>query len=195
MSAVVLILVGAVLCFFGVASVHLGILAAGFGLGWFLGQLFDAGTSTSLLVGAGCALLCWLLATFVFRVAAFFLGSIVGAVIGARLYALLSGDDTSILLALVFVPSVAVVVGLLANRYRERALLWATAFGGASIILAGVAAFDDDLDALQQPEGTGQVTAASALWVGIALLGWWVQRRLFARRLGLRRGGDGDQRR
>ena len=187
-TGLVLVLIGALLCFAGVASVQLGVLAAGFGLGWFVAQLFDAGTGTALLVAAGAALLCWLVTTVVFRASTFVLGVVVGGLIGSRLYALLSGDDTSVLLALVFVPCVAIVGGLLATRYRERALLWATALAGSSMLLNGLASLEgDDFDALQQPEGAGQVSVAASVWLAVALLGWWTQRRLFPKRLGLRR--------
>ena len=55
------------------------------------------------------------------------------------------------------------------------------------LLLNGLAALDgDDFDALQQPEGAGEVSLAAAAWIGLALLGWWTQRRFFPRRLGLR---------
>ena len=60
-SGVVLVVIGALLCFWGVGSVHAGVIAAGFGLGWFLADLFGASAVTALVVGVVGALAAWVL--------------------------------------------------------------------------------------------------------------------------------------
>ena len=66
MSGWVVLVVGAVLCFLGVGSVHLAVLASGFGVGWLLGDLFGA---TALIVAACTAVIAWVLVTLVFKFA------------------------------------------------------------------------------------------------------------------------------
>ena len=55
MSGWVVLAVGVVLCFFGVGSLHVALLASGFGVGWLLADVFNASTGVALLVGARCA--------------------------------------------------------------------------------------------------------------------------------------------
>src|SRR6478672_1476802 len=131
MSGWVILLIGVVLCFLGVGSLHVAILASGFGLGWLLADLFGATDGTALLIALGCSLIGWVLVTLVFKIAAFFVGAITGALIGARLAAVLSPGASNILLTVVVVVAVAVACGFLADRYRSRVLLWSTAIGGA----------------------------------------------------------------
>ena len=120
MSGWVILFVGVVLCFFGVGSIHVAVLAAGFGLGWLLADLFHSDVWTSLLIALGSALIGWILVTLVFKFASFFVGMITGALIGARLYSVLTTGDSSIPLAIVVVVAVSLVFGFLADRYRGR---------------------------------------------------------------------------
>lgn len=108
MSGWVVLAVGVVLCFLGVGSVH---LASAFGLGW-------------------------LLVTLVFKAARFVVGLIAGALIGARLYAVFSAGGTSGVLAVVVATALA--FGFLADRYKGRVILWATAIGGAGLIMSSL---------------------------------------------------------
>ena len=88
-------------------------------------------------------------------------GAAVGAVIGARLFALLGGDDPSWLLAVLFVPTFGFVAGFLAQRMGNKFLRWATAIAGAALILSAVGSmFSDDLGLLQTPDGAGAVDPA-----------------------------------
>ena len=88
MTGVVGIVVGLVLCFFGVGSLHLAVLGSGFALGWLISGVFDANTTTTVLVGIGCAIAAWILVSLVFRFGAFFVGAVAGGVIGARVFSL-----------------------------------------------------------------------------------------------------------
>lgn len=191
MSGVVVLLVGAVLCFLGIGSVHWAILASGFGLGWLLADLFSATVMVSLLVAAGSAVLAWVLATLVFKVASFVVGLVAGALVGARLFAAAGGRGSSVLLAVVVVVAVAVLTGLLADRYRERALLWATALGGAGLVLSGLGLmWPGGLGFLRDPTSGWQQVFTSLIWVALGAFGWVTQRRLFPRKLRLHSEGE-----
>ena len=191
MSGWILLLVGIVLCFFGVGSIHVAILASGFGLGWVLADLFHASDGTALLVALGSAVIAWVLVTLVFKVAAFFVGVITGALIGARLAEIASPDSSTVLLTIIVVVAVAVVFGLLADRYRSRVLLWSTAIGGAGLILSGLGLiWPSSLGFLAHPQAGVEQVTSTVLWVGLAAGGWIVQRSLFPRRLRERRPAD-----
>ena len=83
-----------------------------------------------------------------------------GSLIGARLYAIFSPDDTSVVLALVVVVATAVACGFLADRYRGRVILWATAIGGAGLVLSSLGyIWPDSLGFLRHPQaGVQEVT-------------------------------------
>lgn len=184
MSGWIIVLVGALLCFLGIGSLHVAVLASGFGIGWLLADVFGASDGTALLIAAGSAVIGWVLVTLVFKVAAFFLGVITGALIGARLAAVVTPGSGGVLLAIVLVLLVALLVGLLADRYRRRALLWATAIGGAGLILSSLGLiWPDQLGFLRDPQAGVQQVTSTLLWVALAAGGWITQRALFPRAL------------
>lgn len=191
MSGWVVLLVGIVLCFFGVGSIHVAILASGFGLGWLLADLFDATDSTALWIALGSAVVAWVVVTLVFKVAAFFVGVITGAVIGARLAAILTTGESNIAISVVVVLAVAVACGFLADRYRNRVLLWSSAIGGAGLILSGLGLiWPDGLGFLRDPAaGLEQVTSI-VLWLALGTSGWLTQRALFPKALREKRRSD-----
>lgn len=184
MSGWAILLVGAVLCFLGVGSLHVAILASGFGLGWVLADLFGASVGTAFLIAAGASVIGWVLVTLVFKVAAFFVGVITGSLIGARMAAVLTAGESNIAVTIVLVIATAVAVGFLADRYRRRVLLWTTAIGGAGLILSALGLIaPDTLGFLRHPDpGVEQVTT-TALWIALAAGGWITQRALFPRAL------------
>ena len=184
MSGWVILLVGLVLCFLGVGSIHLAVLASGFGLGWLLADLFHADAWTSLLGALGSAVIGWVLVTLVFKFASFFVGMITGALIGARLYSILTPGEASIVLAAVVVVAVAIVFGFLADRYRKRVLLWATAIGGAGLVLSSLGLiWPQDLGFLRDPQAGVEQVTSTLLWVALSAGGWLTQRRLFPKAL------------
>jgi len=186
MSGWVVLAVGVVLCFLGVGSVHLAILASAFGLGWLLADLFGATAVTALIIAACSAVIAWALITLVFKIARFFIGLIAGALIGARLYAIFSVGGKSVVLAVVVVVATAIAFGFLADRYRGRAILWATAIGGAGLIISSLGyIWPDTLGFLHHPEAGIQQVTSTVLWVGLSGAGWFTQRRLFPRALNL----------
>ncbi|WP_395725390.1 DUF4203 domain-containing protein [Nakamurella sp.] len=196
MTEWVVVGVGVVLCFFGIGSVHLAIMASGFGLGWLLADLFGASGWTTLLVAAGSALILELLVALVFKVARFVVGMVAGSLIGAKLYSVSAGADRTIVLAAVVVIATALVFGFLADKFRERVLLWATAIGGAGLILSAIGLiWPDSLGFLRHPTPGGEQALSTALWVALAAAGWLTQRRLFPKALNLRRARDDEDRR
>lgn len=184
MSGWAILLVGAVLCFLGVGSLHVAILASGFGLGWVLADLFGASVGTTFLIAAGASVIGWVLVTLVFKVAAFFVGVITGSLIGARMAAVLTAGESNIAVTIVLVIAIAVAVGFLADRYRRRVLLWTTAIGGAGLVLSALGLIaPDTLGFLRHPDqGIEQITS-TALWIALAAGGWITQRALFPRAL------------
>ncbi|WP_250030227.1 hypothetical protein [Paractinoplanes maris] len=183
MSSWVVLVIGLVLCFLGVGSTHLAVLATGFAVCWLLAAAFGAGTATALLISGFGAVLAWVLVSLIFRTMAFFLGTVLGSVIGAKIFTLVDTGEASVLLAVVLVPAVALVCGFLASRFRERFLLWATALGGSALVVAAIAYLVSGATELDDPRSATQGTVAVLVWLAIAIAGWLTQRRVFARRL------------
>lgn len=184
MTGWVAVVIGLLLCFAGMASLHLAVLLSGFGLAWMLADAFGASGATTLVIAAAGALAAWVLVSLVFRTALFFVGAIVGAAIGAKLYGVLQQGDGSVVVAVVFVLAVAFACGYLANRWRARVLLWLTALGGSALALSGIGrAWDGSLRALADPETQSQAAVSILVWFALAGFGWWVQRRVSARSL------------
>ncbi len=184
-SAVVLALVGAILCFFGARSVRLAVLVAGFGATWILADVFGASTATTLVIAVVGAIGAWVLTLLFSKFVLFVAGLLVGAVLGAKLFVLLEGDARGHdwVLAIVFVPAVAVTVGFLADRFEHRFLVWATAAAGAALVLSGVGRLGSDTTTVMwRPHSTGGSVVFAIAWIVLTLLGHQVQRRGDARR-------------
>jgi alkyl sulfatase BDS1-like metallo-beta-lactamase superfamily hydrolase len=60
--------------FTGIKSLTIAVLASGFGLGWLVIEPFNASLGVTFIVALATAVLAWVLATFVFRSALFFVG-------------------------------------------------------------------------------------------------------------------------
>ena len=181
MSSWLAVVLGLVLCLAGAASVHLCVILAGFSLGWILCDAFDASTTTTLIVALACALVSWILVTLVFRTALFFVGAILGGILGAKLYTILEKGSGSVVVAVVFVAALAFLSGWLANRWRVRALIWLTAFGGAALALHGLGtAYPDSLGALSTPDSASESIIGSTAWFALSIVGWLCQRRVSA---------------
>ncbi|MBF6133147.1 DUF4203 domain-containing protein [Nocardia otitidiscaviarum] len=195
MNGIVVALVGALLCFYGIRSVHLGILAIGFGLGWMIADLFNPSFGWLLLIGLIGALSSWVVTSLIFRFAAYFIGGLTGAMIGTKLATLLQPGDKSWALSMIVVAAVCVAGAFLADKFRARALLWLTSIGGASMILSGIGRIADPLTFLRDPDPGWQQATATLAWVGLSVVGWITQRHLFADKLGIEHlvGDDRDR--
>ncbi|MCF8587491.1 DUF4203 domain-containing protein [Gordonia liuliyuniae] len=185
-NGLVIVAVGAVLCFYGVRSAHLGVLAAGFGAGWLIAALFNPSTTTLILFGLIGAVSSWVIVSLVFKFATYLIGGLAGAVAGARIADLVQPGDNSWSASAIIVVAVAISAAFAADKYRERALLWLTSVGGAAMVLHGLGRAVDALDWLRSADSTAGEVAGTAAWVGLSLAGWIVQRRLFAERLGVK---------
>ena len=156
-----MVLVGLVLAVAGIWSIRLVLVSAGAGAAWLLADAFGAGTDTGLLIAAAGGLLAFLTGLLAARVLFFVVGLVVGTVVGARLFAILDTGDASVLLAVVFVPAVAVVGGVVMGRWRERLIGWATAIGGSALVLAGLGRMNADMSGfLADPQGYGEQAGA-----------------------------------
>lgn len=185
MSGLAVLLVGALLCFYGIRSMHLAVLAAGFGLGWLIADLFNASVWTLVLFGLIGAVVSWVVTTLVFKFSAYFIGGITGAMAGAKLADVLQPGDNNWALSGIVILALAVAAAFLADKFRARALLWLTSIGGASMILTGLGSMIGALDFLRHPTGGFQQVFAAAAWIALSAAGWLVQRRLFPDKLGL----------
>ncbi|MQP33225.1 DUF4203 domain-containing protein [Rhodococcus erythropolis] len=186
MNGIAVLLIGLLLCFYGIRSLHLGILAIGFGLGWMLADLFHASLSALLLFGLIGAVSAWIVTTLVFKFSAYFIGGLTGAMAGARAADVLQPGDNDWALSAIVILAVAVAAAFLADKYRARALLWLTSIGGASMILNGLGRTTDALEFLRNPQPGWQQIFATAAWIALSVAGWIVQRHLFADKLGIK---------
>jgi hypothetical protein len=176
MGAGILLVLGAVLCFAGAWSIRMTVLVAGFGAAWLLANALGASFGATLVIALGGAVVALLLTLVLSKLVLFVSGAAVGAVVGAELFAVLGGKQSSWVLAVVFVPAVAVVFGFLADKLERRFLIWATALGGAAMVLAGVGALGvSALHLFKRPDGAGQSILLAACWVVLAFLGRSVQ--------------------
>jgi hypothetical protein len=172
-----MILVGLVLAFAGIWSIRLVVVAAGAGAAWLVADAFGATTATGLLVAAGGGLLAFLVGLLAANIVFFVLGAVVGAVLGAKLFAILETGESSVLLAAVFIPSVAVVGGVVMARWRERLVGWATAIAGSALVLSGLGVLAPDaLGFLQNPGTAAAQVASTGLWVALAVAARLAQR-------------------
>ncbi|MGY0496930.1 DUF4203 domain-containing protein [Nocardia sp. FBN12] len=192
MNGILVALVGALLCFYGIRSVNLGLLAIGFGLGWLIADLFNASFWWLLLVGLIGAVSVWVVTSLVFRFAAYFIGGLTGVMIGTKLATVLQPGDKNVALSMIVAGALGVAGAFLAQKFRARALLWLTSIGGASMICSGVARFSDSLSFLRYPESGWQQVTSTLVWVGLSVLGWITQRHLFAEKLGIEHLAVGD---
>lgn len=178
MSALALAVLGFVLCFLGAFSVRLGVLVAGAGLGWMLAEAFDASVGTAALVAVVGGVGAFTMTFFLSHLLLFIAGVCAGAVIGTKLFVLEDGGDGDWLLALLFVPSVGVVSGLLTQHFEKAFLRWGTAIAGAALLLSAAGRIGThSTDALWRPETTTGAVVFTVLWVVLSIVGHQVQAR------------------
>ncbi len=179
-STIVLVLLGALLCFWGAKSLRLTVLAAGFAAAWVLAEAFGASVGVAAIVAVVSALAVLVLTLIFARFLFFIVGAGVGVLIGARLFTLLSSRSEtghgSVVLGLLFVAAVAIVSGFLANRFRHWFVVWTTALAGSALLLAGVGHLGPGAGELARPASTSSSIITGALWLVIAYLGARVQR-------------------
>lgn len=190
MSGLAVLLVGVVLCFWGIGSLHVAVLTAGFGLGWLIADLFHASLATLFLFALIGAVASWVVTTLIFKFSTYFIGGLTGAMAGAKIADVLQPGDSNWALSAIVIVAVAVAAAFLADKYRARALLWLTSIGGASMILSGLGRTSDSLAFLREPNAGWQQVTSTLLWIALSAAGWIVQRRLFPKKLGIQADED-----
>jgi hypothetical protein len=151
---------------------------AGFCGAWIVADALDASTGTTFVVAAAAALGALVLSIVLARFALFAAGLVLGGAVGAKLFEVLDTGDSSWVLALVFVPSVALVGGFLAQHWKKPFLLWATSFAGAAMVLTGIGRIDTGpTSELRHPDEMLGGVVLAVLWLALALAGRSVQAR------------------
>jgi hypothetical protein len=173
-----MVVVGLLLALAGIWSVRLALVTAGAGAAWLVADAFGAGVGTGLLVAAAGGVVAFVTGLLAARILFFAVGAVVGAVVGARLFAILDTGDASVVLAVVFIPAVAAVGGVVVEKWRERFIGLATAIGGAGLVLTGLGRWaPDTLGFLRDPQTSAEQLLALVAWAVLAVAGRLVQRR------------------
>ena len=153
--------------------------AAGLGAGWLIATVLGVSTGPALLWAAVGAVVALVVAVVAARFAFLIVGALIGALVGSRLLQIIEGGHASIALAVVFIPAAAVVGAVIAARWRERMLGWATAIGGSALVLAGLAVLaPSTLGWLRNPTTATGTVLAFAIWVVLAVAARMTQKRL-----------------
>ncbi len=176
MSGIALVVVGLLLGFIGSTFIRIGIVIAGFGIGYFLGEVFHGSTQAVILTACGGAVVAFICAMLIAHFMFFISGVCAGAIAGVKTFVLIDGPAHDWILAVIVVPAIALLGGFLANRWRRPFLRWATAFTGAALVLSGVGRMGSGfLHNLWRPETTiGSITLA-ACWIVLTVMGHRVQ--------------------
>lgn len=177
-AAVIKILLGVALCFFGTRSLKLTAVAVGFALGAALAEALGASVTIALLVGVAGAIVGLLAVSFVVRWTVFVVGALAGGTVAASLYRHFTPGEGSALLVVIVVGAVALITGFVADRFRDRLLAAITALAGASLILTGLGElFPSALGFLDDPDEPAQSLLTAVIWLVLSAAGWSYQRR------------------
>jgi hypothetical protein len=164
-----MVVIGLVLGLSGGWSIRTVLALLGFGAGWLLANVFDASLLVTFVVALVSALITWVLVRLAATIVFFLIGALVGALVGARVFRLLEGGDGNLLLAVVFIPAVAIAGGWLAEKSRDKFVAWGTSIGGAALVLAGLGVLVSGLSWLRDPSETWQAVVGVAAWVALSV--------------------------
>ncbi len=169
MSGLSMVVIGLVLGLSGGWSIRTVLTLLGFGAGWLLANVFNASFLVTVVIAVVAAFFAWLMVRLAATIVFFVIGALVGAVVGARLFRMLEGGDGNLLLAVVFIPAVAVAGGWLAEKSRDKFVAWGTSIGGAALVLAGVGVLFSSLAWLRDPTQAWQAVVGVAAWVALSI--------------------------
>ena len=169
MNGLTMVIIGLVLGLSGGWSIRTVLTLLGFGAGWLLANVFNASFVVTVVIAAVAALFAWLMVRLAATIVFFVIGALVGALVGARVFRLLEGGDGNLLLAIVFIPAVAVAGGWLAEKSRDKFVAWGTSIGGAALVLAGLGVLVSSLAWLRDPSETWQSVVGVAAWVALSV--------------------------
>ena len=179
---VLVILVGAVQCFFGYRLFRVILGLSGFLFGGFLagtlGYTFSQEEVVAILLGlvggiAGAGLMAML-----YFVGIFLFGAFLGGILGGALFTVIGIDPAPVVLLLI--P--AVIAGVVALFYQRLMIILSTGFGGAWSVVTGIAYFvtgagdPAKIDRLFN-SGGGHSYAFFLCWLGLGVAGVIVQHR------------------
>jgi hypothetical protein len=165
-----MVVIGLVLGLSGGWSIRTVLALLGFGAGWLLANVFDASLLVTFVVALVSALITWVLVRLAATIVFFLIGALVGALVGARLFRLLEGGDRNLLLAVVFIPAVAIAGGWLAEKSRDKFVAWGTSIGGAALVLAGLGVLVSSLAWLRDPDEGWQAVVGAAAWIALSVV-------------------------
>lgn len=182
-GGVVGLVVGLVLCFFGVRSLRLTGFLVGFTLAAALADVVGANPLVALIVGVAGGVGGFLLVSLVFRASLWLLGGLTGGTIAVTLYRHLFPGEGTALAVVVFMVAAGLICGFLTDHYRRPVLAVVTAIGGAGAALGAVGAiWPASTDFLRVPATTAQSAIGGAAWALLAAAGWLVQHRWLTRK-------------
>ena len=165
-----MVVIGLVLGLSGGWSIRTVLALLGFGAGWLLANVFDASLLVTFVVALVSAFFAWLVVRLAATVVFFLIGALVGALVGARVFRLLEGGDGNLLLAVVFIPAVAIAGGWLAEKSRDKFVAWGTSIGGAALVLAGLGVLVSSLAWLRDPHEGWQAIVGAAAWIALSVV-------------------------
>ena len=176
-----MVVIGLVLGLSGGWSIRTVLTLLGFGAGWLLANVFDASLLVTLVIALVTAFFAWVMVRLAATIVFFAIGALVGAVVGARLFRLLEGGDGNLLLAVVFIPAIAIAGGWVAEKSRDKFVAWGTSIGGAALVLAGLGVLFTSLAWLRDPSESWQAVVGVAAWVALSVVFRFTQKAVGSR--------------
>jgi hypothetical protein len=182
LTAILAIAIGAILCFYGLGFIRVSIMLAGFVLGYLLSQNAGATLLVSLLVGGVGVIVALILVRFARNIAERILSFLMGGLVGLQIANYVNAREIGgVALVLIIVVIASIIATVLINFLGNRALIWSTALGGATIIVYGIGLLLPPLNFLARPTNAVESVFSVALIFGLFLFGTLTQLRLFRR--------------
>lgn len=190
--ALVMIVFGLFICFFGYAYWRVMLAIAGLTIGALIGMDIAGDQPTlGLIIGAVLGVVGFLLAYSLWSLAVLIIGAVMGAGVGSTIAALpsvapLATDNSALTIILVVI---GVVVGvLIAALVKDIFVVYATAFGGAGLAVRGLALLLPSTLNINILSDINNPTVATlltiTLWIALGIVGMLYQLRRFTRRSG-----------
>jgi hypothetical protein len=177
-AAVIALVIGAALCFYGYPIFRLVLPLAGLIYGYIIGTSLvpPEQQNIAILIGILAAIVGVLLAYPLWSIGALIYGAVLGFGLGWWLGIAFGVDQT---LQLIIAVVLALILGVLFFRARKLMVMLATAFNGAAAILYGLGILVPTL-ALS---AANLNSIALIIWLVLGLIGFFSQYRLFGTRV------------
>ena len=92
-----------------------------------------------------------------------------GLLVGARLFRLLEGGDGNLLLAVVFIPAVALAGAGWPRRPATSFVAWGTSIAGAALVARRLGVLVSGLAWLRDPGQTWEAVVGAVVWVALSV--------------------------